>query len=95
MAKGKKEEAEKKKVYRMVPLDLESYWRFMGLVYANGFGKRTQGALVRKLVDAEIEKIMVSEQSKEKQFLLNYLAEVLPKIKARASRAKATAEVTQ
>lgn len=74
MAKKSKEDVlEKgieKKHYRMVPVDLETHARLMGLVYARGFGKRTQGALVRKLVDAEIEKITLEGDEKEKKILI-------------------------
>lgn len=73
MTKRNKELGMKKNVYKMVPVDMETHARLMGLVYARGFGKRTQGALVRKLVDAEIEKIKLEGDEKEKKILVAFL----------------------
>jgi hypothetical protein len=75
MAKKTEETLKPKNKYRMVPVDLDTHKRLLGLVYAHGFGRRTQGALVRKLVDAEIEKIKTEGGEKEKKILITYLKE--------------------
>lgn len=67
---SKKKNADKQK-YKMVPIDMDTYERLIGLVYVNGFGRRTQGAVIQKLIDSEIEKIMVND-SEEKTKLIEY-----------------------
>lgn len=57
--------------YKNVPVDIETYELLIGLVYVKGFGRRTQGALVRKLVDTEIEQIM-KNKGEEKKLLEEY-----------------------
>ena len=43
--------------YKMIPVDQQTYTRLMALCGAYGFGQRGQGAVVRKLVNSEFEKI--------------------------------------
>jgi len=43
--------------YRMVPVDMQTFARLMTLCNTYGFGQRGQGAMVRKLVNNEFEKI--------------------------------------
>lgn len=47
--------------YKTVPVDLETHERLMALCEVHGFGKRGQGAMVRKLVKTEYE-IMLSNR---------------------------------
>jgi hypothetical protein len=43
--------------YKMIPVDQQTHARLMALCGAYGFGQRGQGAMVRKLVNSEFEKI--------------------------------------
>jgi hypothetical protein len=43
--------------YKMIPVDQQTYLRLLALCKAHGFGQRGQGAMVRKLVNVEFEKI--------------------------------------
>ena len=43
--------------YKNIPIDLETHDMLMALCDAYEFGKRGQGAMVRKLVKAEHEKL--------------------------------------
>lgn len=43
--------------YKMIPVDQDTHTRLMALCRAYGFGQRGQGAMVRKLVNSEFEKI--------------------------------------
>lgn len=43
--------------YKMIPVDQQTHKRLMALCNVYGFGQRGQGAMVRKLVNSEFEKI--------------------------------------
>ncbi|MCJ7434264.1 MAG: hypothetical protein MUO77_12325, partial [Anaerolineales bacterium] len=43
--------------YKMIPVDQQTHARLMALCSAYGFGQRGQGAMVRKLVNSEFERI--------------------------------------
>jgi len=43
--------------YKMIPVDQQTHARLMALCNVFGFGQRGQGAMVRKLVNSEFEKI--------------------------------------
>lgn len=43
--------------YKMIPVDQQTYLRLLALCEAHGFGQRGQGAMVRRLVNLEFEKI--------------------------------------
>jgi hypothetical protein len=43
--------------YKMIPVDQQTHERLMALCNVYGFGQRGQGAMVRKLVNSEFEKI--------------------------------------
>ncbi len=43
--------------YKMIPVDQQTHVRLMALCGAYGFGQRGQGAMVRKLINSEFEKI--------------------------------------
>lgn len=43
--------------YKMIPVDVETYARLKELCQAYELGERSQGAMVRKLVKAEHEKL--------------------------------------
>ena len=43
--------------YKMIPVDQQTHARLMALCGVYGFGQRGQGAMVRKLVNSEFEKI--------------------------------------
>lgn len=44
--------------YKMIPVDQHTHARLMALCSEYGFGQRGQGAMVRKLVNSEFEKIL-------------------------------------
>lgn len=43
--------------YKMIPVDQQTHARLMALCSEYGFGQRGQGAMVRKLVNSEFERI--------------------------------------
>jgi hypothetical protein len=43
--------------YRMIPVDHETHARLMALCAKYGFGQRGQGAMMRRLINIEFEKI--------------------------------------
>lgn len=49
--------------YKMIPVDQQTYLRLLALCEAHGFGQRGQGAMVRKLVNLEFEKIPSAPRS--------------------------------
>ena len=44
--------------YKMIPVDPHTHARLMTLCSEYGFGQRGQGAMVRKLINSEFEKIL-------------------------------------
>lgn len=44
--------------YKMIPVDQHTHARLMTLCSEYGFGQRGQGAMVRKLINSEFEKIL-------------------------------------
>jgi hypothetical protein len=43
--------------YKMIPVDNETHARLMALCAKYGFGQRGQGAMMRRLINIEFEKI--------------------------------------
>ena len=43
--------------YKMIPVDMQTYEQLLTLCETQGFGRRGQGAMVRKLVKGEYEKL--------------------------------------
>jgi hypothetical protein len=70
MAKANKKPAsdlklvESVNIYKMVPVDQETYDGLKVLIEKYGFPKRSQGVVVKKLVKAEMENIETEERLK-------------------------------
>jgi len=64
--KEKLQIVEEVRQYKTVPLDVETHEQLLALCEHFGFGKRGQGAMVRKLVKPAYE-FMLQEQSLPKQ----------------------------
>jgi hypothetical protein len=51
-----------KNQYKTVPVDIETHSKLMALCKAYELGKRAQGAIVRRLVNAEYRKLSSGKQ---------------------------------